>query len=112
MEELACPVTCAGATMLPCYHADATLLPLQALEELACPVTWIYGVNDWMTPSNGQQCAERRVAAGKRAECVLLDGAGQCHPPYPLRPLSTTGNKNGACVHFCTCLRAPGTGCT
>ena len=46
------------------------------VEALACPVTWIYGVNDWMAPRNGQQCAERRIAAGKPAECVLLDGAG------------------------------------
>lgn len=47
-----------------------------ALEDLDCPVTWIYGVNDWMAPGNGRRCAERRVAAGRRAECVLLDGAG------------------------------------
>ena len=65
---------CLNLLMEPIGYPRAPIA--RALEDLDCPVTWIYGVDDWMSPVNGRQCAERRVAAGKRAECVLLDGAG------------------------------------
>ena len=65
---------CLNLLMEPIGYPRTPIAP--ALEALDCPVTWIYGVNDWMSPRNGQRCAERRAAAGKQAECVLLDGAG------------------------------------
>ena len=53
--------------------SGAEIAPL--VEDLACPVSFIYGEHDWMQPASGANVARRRLAAGKGASCVVVPGS-------------------------------------
>ncbi|KAJ1455035.1 Alpha/Beta hydrolase protein [Pelagophyceae sp. CCMP2097] len=71
----------------PIAAAKVPLGPL--VEQLGCPVTYVYGASDWMQPARGLRSAERMAAAGKDARCLVLKNAG--HYPFLDQPDAFNG---------------------
>ena len=64
---------CMNQLLGPIAQPRQPIAPL--VEDLACPVSFIYGEHDWMQPASGANVARRRLAAGKAASCVVVPGS-------------------------------------